>query len=72
MIDLTKYKIGTSFDYDTLKEIRDHPDHTYLEVGEDFIIGRQFMYIIDERDNTLSFVFNAYSNTSWWKLIWKG
>ena len=72
MIDLTKWKVGQTYSYDYIEHYIDDEDNTSLTYGE-YLIGQEFIVLIDEHNNILSFVLHSHTGLgAHYKLIWKG
>ena len=74
MIDLSKWKLYKCFPNEDIVLLQEHPDHRSDTYNESEEIGKHFTWVTDEYDNTLSFVYDGWSNSTGtiWKLIWKG
>lgn len=73
MIDLKKWKLYQNYNFDEhIVPLSDNPENTSVDLGEGFTIGKSFIRISDDRDNTLSFVLSGFAMNGIYKLIWKG
>lgn len=73
MIDLTKWKLYKNYSYnEDIEPLQASPDHSRNDSGKSFEIGKTFLSLSDDRDNTLSFVLTNWNDGSIYKLIWKG
>lgn len=73
MIILNNWKTYKNYNFEKdIQPLYDNETHSYAELGEG-IVGKDFIWVADEYDKTLSFVYDGWtSKGAIYKLIWKG